>query len=191
MNAKKQKIGGFVGWVLTYLINGINDFFDGSLPEFKETYTKVVDEVLPIRPKRKEVVLFFLNFKELYYKHKADRRYIFYTYLIVVPSLFVGMFWLREVDNWALYYFLDALTILFTIVTIFFFSIYRRKILKKAMQIMAFQKKYPYLPKDFVVTSKLHYSRGKGLSNQYLSTTNLYRVVVIAVLMALIALLFI
>jgi hypothetical protein len=186
-----KKATKFFGKLGIYIINFLNIIFDGSLSEFKADYEQVVDGILPEKANRDEIHQHYFNLKELYYKHKDDRRYIFYTYLVLIPPMFVGIFYLKEKRNELFANILDIFTMLFTIVTIFMFSMYRRKILKKALQIIAFQKKYSYLPNDFIVTSGFSYSKGGGLMNQHLSTTNLYRVVVVAVLLGLLVLLFI
>ena len=175
---------------MSTILSFLSKVFDRKLQKYREVYIQNVNNIIPTGATRQEIVQYHSELVTRYYKHKDDRRYVFYTYLVLIPPMFVGIFYLKK-EGINLYYLLDIMTMLFTVVTMFMFSLYRRKIMKKAIQIIAFQKKFKFLPKDFVLSSELSYSKENKLLNEKISTTTLYRIVTLTVLLALLVLLFV
>jgi hypothetical protein len=188
-----KKIRTYFNYLNTVLfvkpINFINNLFDSGLYTYKNVYKHRVDEILPTGARRHEVISYHESLISRYYNHKKDRRNVFVFFLATIPTFFTAIFWIKNQNGMqeefiAMIFF----SMFITWTTLHMLTLYRRKVYKKAKQIIAFQRNYDYLPKDFILSREINYSE-RELRNAFISTTYLYRITVILVFIALLILL--
>ena len=182
-----------IEWLIRF-VNYVNKLlFDKNVNIFIAEYEKQIDKILPVSDNEDTILTQYLEKKKKLISTKTQRRNLFGIFL---ASFFGQYKWLSDLQqNGETETFFAVLggIMLLTLGILFIITKSRLKAYKCATELITYEKKFLYIDNEFTLSSDLKYNKETktNTKNKFMSSTNLYRFVVVLVFIGELKMLFV